>query len=65
MTFQNDVSTFVVIEKEADAGAGAGTLTFKSGSASALTATQDAWLKVTLTDGTVYKIPAFSDDVTP
>ena len=65
MTFQNDVSTFVVIEKEADAGARAGTLTFKSGSASPLTATQDAWLKVTLTDGTVYKIPAFSDDVTP
>lgn len=63
--FENDKASFTVISKEADAGAGAGTLTFKSGSGSALTATQDAWLKVTLADGTVYYVPAFSDDVTP
>ena len=51
---------------ESDAGSGAGNLTFKSGSSSALTATQDAWLRVKIADNTNdYFIPAFTDDVTP
>ena len=49
---------------EADADASA-TLTFKSGSSSALTANQAAWLRVKVADDTNnYFIPAF-DDVTP
>ena len=50
---------------EADADADA-TLTFKSGSSSALTATQDAWLRVKVADDTSnYFIPAFTDDIAP
>jgi len=64
MPFKNESNTFIQIEKEANAGAGEATLTFKSGSASALTATQDAWLKI-IVGGTTYYVPAFTDDVTP
>jgi len=65
MPFQNDQSSYPVITKQTDVGAGAATLTFMSGGAGALTATQDAWLKVTLADGTVYYVPAFSDNIAP
>ena len=51
---------------ESDAGSGAGNLTFKSGSSSALTATQDAWLRVKIADNTSdYFIPAFIADIAP
>ena len=51
---------------ESAAGSGAGNLTFKSGSSSALTATQDAWLRVKVADDTSnYFIPAFTDDIAP
>ena len=51
---------------ESTAGAGAGNLTFKSGSSTALTIDQAAWLRVKVADDTNnYFIPAFTDDVTP
>ena len=53
-------------EAAVTAFSGAGNLTFKSGSTSALTATQDAWLRVKIADNiNDYFIPAFTDDVTP
>ena len=53
-------------EAKVTAFSGAGNLTFKSGSTSALTATQDAWLRVKIADNiNDYFIPAFTDDVTP
>ena len=51
---------------EADAGSGAGNLTFKSGSSSAITINQAAWLRVKIADNTTdYVIPAFEDDIAP
>lgn len=63
--FSNEIESFISITKETDVGGGSATLTFKSGSSSGLTIEQDAWLKIVLSDGTVYFIPAFSDDITP
>ena len=51
---------------EADAGSGAGNLTFKSGSSSAITINQAAWLRVKIADNTTdYVIPAFEDNIAP
>ena len=53
-------------EAKVTAFSGAGNLTFKSGSTSALTATQDAWLRVKIADNiNDYFIPAFTDDIAP
>ena len=51
---------------EAAASSGAGNLTFKSGSASAITIDQAAWLRVKVADDTEnYFIPAFTADIAP
>ena len=51
---------------EAAASSGAGNLTFKSGSSSAITIDQAAWLRVKVADDTEnYFIPAFTDDIAP
>ena len=51
---------------KATASSGDGNLTFKSGSSSAITIDQAAWLRVKVADDTSnYFIPAFTDDIAP